>query len=112
MMEIGLDYSIKAVGASGLTLASIIVLSEEPLLLFATLSTILIILMISDRRIPMTFYILIGVGGLLMEGCAIWMGVDAWSYKQKQFGDAVPYWLLPMWGIIGSGVLGIYALLR
>lgn len=108
MVALDLGYLFKAFAAAGATVASIIVFSDNHLLLTAVLIVILCILIASDRRISPIFYILVGIGGLAAETACIYSGVQAWSYRDKKFLGVVPWWLAPMWAIIGGGVLSVY----
>jgi len=107
---ITLEYSVISIGSVCATLLSIIFLSRSPHILFAVLSVILLTLILYEKSTPPAFYLFVGLGGIFLEVLALKMGVVAWSYNPPGpfFLGKVPYWLLPMWGIAGGGVLGAY----
>ena len=104
------SYIWKAYVASAATVAAILFCSKNHLLLTAVLLVILVALALSDRSVSPLFYVLVGVGGLAAEAVCIYLGVHAWGYRDHRFAGVVPYWLAPMWALVGGGVLATYVL--
>lgn len=110
MADLGVSYVWKAYAASAATVAAIVCLSRNHVALLATLFVIVFALVLSDRRVSPFFYALVGLAGLAAEAVCIHLGVHAWSYEDRRFAGSVPYWLAPMWAVIGGGVLATYTL--
>ena len=96
--------------AVGSTVAAIVLLSGNHLLLTAVLFAILAALMAADRAVSPLFYAVVAVGAVAAEIVCIRLGRRTWSYADKQLARTTPYWLVPAWAIAGGGVLAIHQL--
>lgn len=110
MKDLDHSYVWKAYAASAATVAAILFCSRNHVLLVAVLLVILFALILSERKVSPLFYVLVGVGGLAAEAVCIYLGVHAWGYSDQKFAGVVPYWLAPMWAVVGGGVLATYVL--
>lgn len=54
--------------------------------------------------------ILIGIMGPFLEGVIIHHSRE-WSYKQEEIFGVVPFYLFPLWGIAGCGIIVIFCAL-
>ena len=99
-------YVAKALIACALAVISIKLFQNQKSILFMILSSILMLLYLSDTNKNILFYLLCSLAGPIAEIVIMKIANNTWEYKNPDF-LGIPFWLLPLWGIAAGGVLGI-----
>ena len=104
------SYVWEAYGAAALCAGALIAVGPgHRWVTLAILTVIVAALALSDRQVPLLFYLLVGVGGLLFEALII-RTRGSWSYRSRDLFGAVPLWLAPGWALAGGAILASYVL--